>query len=286
MHRHSRLDFRLQIHPQVRSEVLTYGLGATGNSLGYYLSANCDNFVVGKLLGASTLGYYSFAYQLTMVLPTMMSQAICQIWVSAFAQISEEQQQQELLVQVLEKTAFLAAPIHALFYLIIDKQVIALVFGDKWAPSAVVIPWLLIFAYSRLLNSLLGSMLSVKGRPEINAQVTLLIAPFAVCSFVIGAIYHGVIGVSIGVALVLGIVWTFYWWWLACRQLRWSLTQFLIPVVKPALIALMAVVISFIVPMSIKPFVFIFSYIILARFLAFDTFVELSKLIIKILKFQ
>lgn len=271
---HLRHRFRLQIDPQARSEVLSYCLGATGSSLGYYVNANCDNFVVGKFLGSTSLGYYNLAYQLTMALTTILQQAIGQVGIAAFAQMENDGQQENILVKVVEQTAFLVAPLYALFFLVIDQRAISLIFGVKWIPVSTLIPWLLVFAYFRLINIPLISMLSAKGRPEVNAKVNLKIAPLAVLSFVIGAWKGGILGVSIAVALVLGIVWTVYWWWVGCQELGWSLTKFLIPAFKAALIALLAILIALSVPTILKPFLFMGIYVLGVRIIAAKHFFE------------
>lgn len=276
---HAKQDFRLQIDPEVRSEVLSYCLGATGSSLGYYLNANCDNFVIGKLLGSTSLGYYNFAYQLTMALTSILSQAIDQVGMSVFAQLEDEQQQENVLVKVVEQIAFLAAPLYALFFLVIDQRVISLVFGAKWLPACAVIPWLLIFAYFRLINGSLSSMLSAKGRPDVNAKVNLYIAPLAIGSFMIGAWQGGIVGVSVAVAVVLGILWTIYWWRVGCRELGWPLMRFLIPCFKPVLIVLLAILMSLGVPAILKPFLFIAIYLVCVRMIAAQQFFQYQSLL-------
>lgn len=284
LHHHAKQDFRLEIYPEARKEVLSYCLGSTGSGLGYYVNANCDNFTIGKLLGSTELGYYNFAYQLTMALTTILGQAIGQIGMSAFAQLPDDRQQENALLTVVEQIAFLTAPLYALFFLIIDQQVISLVFGAKWVPASAVIPWLLIFAYFRLINNQMSCMLSAKGRPGVNARVNLYVAPFAALTFLIGAWYGGIVGVSIAVAVVLGILWTFYWWWVGCRELGWSLMKFLIPLFKAALIALLGILMALGVPIMLKPFLFIGIYFIGVRFFAAKQFFQYQTLVSKLVK--
>lgn len=274
--------FRLQIDSEVKSEVVSYCLGATGSSFGFYVNANLDNFTVGKLLGSTSLGYYNLAYQLTMALSTILNSVIAQLGMPVFAQLSDDQQQENALFNVVEQIAFLTAPLYALFFLVIDDQAIALLFGPKWIPICTVIPWLLIFAYFRVINSPLNSMLSAKGRPGVNARVNLYIAPIAVFGFIIGAQYGGIIGVSIAVALVLGIFWTVYWWWVGCRELGWSMMKFLIPCFTPALLVFPALAISFNLPTSIKPLIFILMYLVCVRILAPKQFFNYKNLAIKL----
>jgi O-antigen/teichoic acid export membrane protein len=234
------------------------------------------------MLGSTNLGYYNFAYQLTMALTTILGQAIGQIGMSAFAQLPDDKQQENALLAVVEQVAYLTAPLYALFFLIIDQRTISLVFGAKWIPASAVIPWLLIFAYFRLINGQIGSMLSAKGRPGVNAKVNLYIAPVAILGFLLGAWQAGIVGVSIAVAVVLGISWTVYWWWVGCRELGWPLMQFLIPSFKAALFALFGILISLGVPIILKPFLFICMYLICVRFLAAKQFFMYSSLLGKV----
>ena len=261
----SGIHFRLQIDPEVKSEVVSYCLGATGSSFGFYVNANIDNFTIGKMLGSTSLGYYNLAYQLTMALSTILNSVIGQLGMPVFAQLSDEQEQENALFKVVEQIAFLTTPLYALFFLVIDKQAIALLFGSKWTPISSVIPWLLIFAYFRVINTPLNTMLCAKGRPEVNAKVNLYIAPVAVLSFIIGVQKGGILGVSIAVALVLGIIWTVLWWWIGCRALGWSMMKFLIPCFIPLLVALPALGLSFILPTILKPIIFIILYLSIVR---------------------
>ena len=279
---HAKQDFRLEIYPEARKEVLSYCLGATGSSLGYYVNANGDNFTIGRMLGSTNLGYYNFAYQLTMALTTILGQAIGQIGLSAFAQLPDDKQQENALLAVVEQVAYLTAPLYALFFLIIDQRAISLIFGAKWIPASAVIPWLLIFAYFRLINGQIGSMLSAKGRPGVNAKVNLYIAPVAILGFLLGAWQAGIVGVSVAVAVVLGISWTVSWWWVGCRELGWPLMQFLIPSFKAALFALIGILIALNVPFLLKPFLFLAMYLVCVRFLAAKQFFMYSSLLGKI----
>ncbi|MBW4537623.1 MAG: oligosaccharide flippase family protein [Myxacorys chilensis ATA2-1-KO14] len=258
-------QFRLQIDPEIRSEVLSFCLGSTFSSFGLYVNFNTDNFTVGKLLGSASLGYYNLAYQLTMAASSIFGSVISQLGMPVFAQLPTDEQQKNTLVQVVEQTAFFIAPLYALMFLIVDPQVVTFIFGSRWTPICTVIPGLLVFAYFRVINSLLFSMLVAKGRPDINARVNLQIAPIAVLSFVVGARQGGIFGVSLAVALVLGIFWTIYWWWTGCRILGWSLKKFLLPCFIPILLSAPGIASSFALPLLLRPFVFLLIYLVCIR---------------------
>lgn len=252
--------FKLEFDKEIGNEVLSYCLGATGSSFGYYINANCDNLIVGKILGTTSLGFYNFAYQGTMTMTTVFGQVIDQIGMSVFAQLPDEKQQERALARSLEQIAFLAAPMYGLLLLMVDQQTITLIFGEKWLPIIPIIPGLVVFAYFRLLNRLLSAMLSAKGRPEVNAKVNLVVAPIALLSFFIGASYQGMVGVSIAVAVVLGFAWTTYWWWVGCNAFNWSVKKFLILCFLPVFVALPAIQLTYTLPLIVKPITFIVLY--------------------------
>ncbi|HBB33978.1 MAG TPA: polysaccharide biosynthesis protein [Cyanobacteria bacterium UBA8803] len=280
----SGYKLRLQIVPKVRAEVISYCIGAVGSSFGFYANSNLDNFTVGKLLGKTSLGYYNLAYQLSMALSTILNPVISMLGTPIFAQLPDEQQQQEALFKVTEQIAFLATPLYALIFLIIDEHVITIVFGQNWIPVTPVLPWLLVSAYFRTINNPLKSMLSAKGLPGINARVNLVIAPIAVLGFVVGAQQGGILGVAIAAAVILGFVWTTYWWWVGCRALGWSIKQFLVPCLQPVMLALPAFAISFSLPAILRAFVFILFYFVCVRLVAPSQFGKYHQLVIKMTK--
>ncbi|MBO3457551.1 lipopolysaccharide biosynthesis protein [Aetokthonos hydrillicola Thurmond2011] len=265
---------RLEINPEVKSEVLSFCLGATGSSFGFYVNANVDNLVVGKVLGNASLGYYNLAYQLTMALSTIFNSVIGQLGTPIFAQLTDEKEQENALFNVVEQVAFITAPIYALILLTLDKSLITLAFGAKWTPMTIVIPGLLVFAYFRVINSPLDSMLSAKGRPDINAKVNLYIAPIAVFGFVFGAKYAGILGVSVAVASILGFVWTFSWWLAGCKQFNWSMRRFLLSCFIPVLLIILPLVISINLPLILKQIVFVLIYILSIKFILPRQFIK------------
>ncbi|BAY61493.1 membrane protein involved in the export of O-antigen and teichoic acid [Calothrix brevissima NIES-22] len=278
----ANFNFYLKIDPKIRSEALSYCIGSVGSSLGFYINSNSDNFVIGRLLGTTNLGYYNFAYQVTTAFSLIMSQVMNQLGISVFAQMKDERQQEDALVKVVEQMSYFAALLFAVIYLIVDKTFIIYVFGEKFIPSASVIPWLLIFAYFRLINTSLSSMMAAKGRPDINAKVNLQIAPLAVVGFLIGAWKGGILGVAIAVVLILGFTWTIFWWWSACRTFGWSLFKYLQPCFQALFMSLFALGINFIIPTSkfISPIIYIVLYLLLVRLLVpnqFSTYLSLIK---------
>ena len=264
-------------------EVQSFYFSTIVSSFGLYTNFNLDNFAVGKLLGSTSLGYYNLAYQLTNAFSSIVGAIFNQLGMPVFAELSQDKQENTLL-KVVEQTAILTAAICALIFLTVDSQVVTFIFGENWLPIIKVIPGLLIFSYFRIINSSLFSMLVAKGRPDINAKVNLQIAPIAVGSFIIGANLGGIVGVSLAVAIVLGVGWTLYWWWAACRNLHWSFPKFITPCFIPILLIIPGLILTVNLPLFIRPFTFISIYLIGIRIFQPQIFFQYKKRLNQLLR--
>ncbi len=270
----------LKISRSIFSEVVSYCLGTVGTSFGFYANLNLDNFVVSKLLGNSSLGYYNLAYQLTTSVTKILNPVIDRVGTPVFAKLSGDKVQKEALLMVMRQVAFLVTPIYALLYLSLDARTIVFLFGENWRPIVELMPWLIITSYCRTVNIPLKSMVAAKGLPNINAKVNLYIIPLALGSFVVGAQQGGILGVSIAVAISLGFCLTIYWWMSASRMLGWPISEFSTPFIKPLMLSLAALAIASPFVSGIKQIVFIAIFTVGFKLLnpsQFDNYVALAK---------
>jgi lipopolysaccharide exporter len=275
---------QIKLDAKLKNEVFSYCLGEVGSSFGYYVNSNLDNFIAGKLLGKTSLGHYNLAYQLSTALTNVLNPAIDQLGVPIFANMEHPEQQKKALFEVIKEIAFLVTPLFILVYLIIDRHAIALIFGEQWTPVASILPWLLFAGYFKVINSPLRSMLVAKGLPKINAKVNITIAPLAVLGFYLGAKQGGTIGIAIAGAIVLGIFWTFYWWWVGCKAMGWSIGEFIAPCCLPIAIAAFPLAISFSLPEIIRALSFLIIYVFCLRLVAPKQFFKYYQLLAKTIK--
>lgn len=262
----SNYKYKLRVYGDVRKEVLAFWAGTMGSSIGQYINFNSDNFTVAKVLGTASLGYYNLAYQLTMAFSSFFNPIIDQLGMPIFSQLTDDKEQEKALLKVIEQTALITTPIYTVLFFLLNDHTISLIFGAKWIPIVSMIPALLVLAYFRVINLPLNAMLIAKGRPEISARVNLIIAPFAVLGFVLGARYLGVVGVSLAAAIVLGVIWTCYWWFEACRKLSWPIRQFFTVGFSPILLSIPWILASFILSPYLSCLAFLASYILGVRF--------------------
>lgn len=287
----SNAYLKIRLHPEIVREVVSYCSGAIGSSFGFYVNSNLDNFIVGRLLGKASLGYYNLAYQLSMALTTILNPIMNQVGTPEFAKIDKPADQKKALIAVIRQLAYLTTPFYLIIFLILDKKAIAFIFGQNWTQIAHILPWLLSASYFRVINAPLKTMLSARGFPGINAKVNLCIAPIAILSFWMGAKLGNVVGVAISAAVVLGFFWTLLWWWIGCRSLHWPMYEILGTALKPIVFSLLALVLSYAISYWVfdlffgsKIIIFILTYVFLIYLLSPEQFFEYAQVFKKLVR--
>ncbi|MBD2293061.1 lipopolysaccharide biosynthesis protein [Anabaena sphaerica FACHB-251] len=220
---------------QAVREVWSFTSSLIGINLAVYANTNGDNFLIGKLLGAQSLGFYNLAYQLAM-LPAFALSQINKINFSVLSQRDDEGKK-SYLRQMLEYYALFYAPIYSLGF-VVAPWIIPLVYGSQWLGAVPIFQIVLIFAYARGFMSILGTTLNALNQPRTNAVINLALVPLSLPSFFIGAKLGGTVGVAIAVAIVMGIGATIWFWFATCRAAKWNVATLASPVILPTVAAI------------------------------------------------
>ncbi|MGB7417127.1 MAG: oligosaccharide flippase family protein, partial [Thermosynechococcaceae cyanobacterium] len=201
-----------------------------------------DTYIVGKLLGAATLGYYNMAYQLAM-LPLYALSQINHVNFSVLSQ-KDNPAQQQYICKILEIYTLLAAPIYGTGF-VVAPWLIPLCYGSNWTPVVPLFQVVLVFAYTRGFMSILGTALNALNKPHINAAINWVLVPLCIPAFWLSAQWGGVTAVAVTVSILMGVVATVWFWVATARVARWNLVDLLKPVCLPTLtiLAVMAAVI-------------------------------------------
>lgn len=239
------LKYSFKLDTEVFRDIRGFVAGMVGINLAVYANTNSDNFTIGKLLGATELGYYSVAYQLAM----MPAFAISQINKVNFSVLSQRDSTgQELYVRKMVQ-------LYAIFYsllcgvaFIVAPWLIPTLYGANWVEAVVPFQIILGFAYARGFMAILGTALNAMNKPGINAAINWVLVPISIGAFLMGARSGGIVGVSIAVALVMGVGATIWFWIVTCRVAKWNLGALIKPVLLPTGMMAIAIAISMNLP--------------------------------------
>jgi PST family polysaccharide transporter len=178
-------------------ELLSFSGYHTGGRLLSYAQANFDNIVVGKVIGATALGYYGLAYRVMLFPLQRVGEVIGSVAFPAFSAVQDDKQR--LRSGYLRGVRFVAA---ITFPLTIGLAVTApalvpVVFGREWLPAVAALQILAANGPRLSTVSMNGIVWQSIGRSRWTFFMSVLNVCTYVPAFLIGS-RHGIVGVAWG----------------------------------------------------------------------------------------
>lgn len=190
---------RLSRDLEKAKELFGFGKWVLGSSIFTFLLVQGDDILVGKVLGASALGFYQMAYKISNMPATEISHLIAKVTFPVYSKIQGNLQKlRELYLNVLQLTTFLSIPIAGIIFLFAHDFTIIFL-GEKWLPMVSVMQVLAIYGALRAIGATTGVVFLAVGQPEISTKIkfaqlivmSVLIYPFT--------IHWGILGTSMAV---------------------------------------------------------------------------------------
>jgi O-antigen/teichoic acid export membrane protein len=180
------------------AELLGFGLAAAASRCVNYVALNGDYFVVGRSMGAASLGLYSRAYGLMNLPHTYAANVMSRVMFPALAQVQGEQVRlQRAFLLVTELTAMIAAPSMVTLAIVAPHFVRGL-YGPQWNGVVVPLQILCMAGYFRALYHLGGILAQSVGRVYAELRCEVIYAGLVIAGALAGSRY-GLPGVAAGV---------------------------------------------------------------------------------------
>ncbi|MGH3001800.1 MAG: lipopolysaccharide biosynthesis protein [Gaiellaceae bacterium] len=177
-------------------ELGRYGRHITASNVLLLVNDNADNAVIGRLLGASSVGVYNLAWRLSNLPATQVSFIISRVTFAVYAELQDDLDQfRAVFLTTLRRIAFLSIPL-ALGILIAAKPIVVAIFGETWKPAVVPLQVLAIFGMSRTFAGVTSAVFQASGRPQLNYQLGLWHSAVLFSSLYLLARRFGVEGVA------------------------------------------------------------------------------------------
>jgi O-antigen/teichoic acid export membrane protein len=171
----------------------------SGHLLGFnvvnYFARNADTMIIGRALGAASLGPYSLAYRI-MLFPVQNL-----TFVAARALLPVMSRTQDAVAQLgslyrrtLSVISFFTAPLMAGLF-VLREPFVAVALDESWSSVARIIAWLAPVGFIQSLVSAGGVVLTALGRTEVLFRLGLFGTAVHVGAFVIGVAW-GITGVA------------------------------------------------------------------------------------------
>jgi len=182
-------------------ELFSFGKWVLGSSILVFLITQGDDIFVGKLLGATALGFYQMAYTISNIPATEITHVISQVTFPAYSKLQDNiSKLREAYLKVLQVTAFLSFPIAGLIF-VLAPDFTKIFLGEKWMPMVPAMQVLIFAGLVRSIAATTGYIFYAIGKPKIDTQwqiIRLLVLAALIYPFIIK---WGILGASIVVFL-------------------------------------------------------------------------------------
>ncbi len=154
--------------------LFSYGKWLLGGSILQYLLTEGDKFFVGKMLGATPLGFYQMGFRMGTLPSTQFAQLVSQVAFPVYAKLQESKEKiRRALKEILELTLFISFPF-AGGLLILAPEFVRLILGEKWIPMTGAFQILCLLGFIRPLVNVLNSLMRGIGRPDIMTKLSVV----------------------------------------------------------------------------------------------------------------
>jgi PST family polysaccharide transporter len=173
-----------------------------GAELVRYVSENGDKFLVGRFLGATSLGFYSLAYRV-LLLPVLMLEQAGRVILPTFSRLQGDRERlARVVLKASESVALLVCPAMTLTVLGAPVAVPALL-GDAWTPAVVPLQLLAAMTVQYMISAITGPVVLAVGRADWEFRWSLIVMAGALVAFSVG-LNWGITGVAASY-LVMGL---------------------------------------------------------------------------------
>lgn len=201
--------------------LLNFSANLLGHSLVDFVSRSLPVAVVGRRLGAESLGIYSMATGLTGAVVFQISSVIVRVLFPTLSALKDSPERLAAAwIKAASVIAILAWPLMA-GAVAVAADLIPVVFGAKWQPSVAPFQILCCLMAVQAVATTASTVLLATGRADLQLRITLGGVLFYAAALWFGT-NHGVVGAAAGYAAV-GVTAQLVTATVACRQAKVSL---------------------------------------------------------------
>ena len=192
---------RLAIDFEKIKELFTFGKWILGSMILFFLISHGGDIVIGKILGATMLGFYQIAHRISNISVTEITSVVSKVTYPAYSKLQGSFiKLNKAFLKVLQTTAFLFFTI-AVFIFSLAEDITVIFLGEKWIS---IVPTLKVLAISGAVKSIRGTMVSVFkaiGKPKIATKWDVVDLFFLGVFVYPLSVKWGIIGTSYAVLL-------------------------------------------------------------------------------------
>lgn len=219
---------------------LKFGMFNLGESFVSFIQSNWDNIIIGKILGAKYLGYYTLALQLGYYPVSKLNPLILQVAYPIIAKLKDDAIAfKNTYIKILDILSFFNYPLLAGLYVTVES-VVPLVYGPGWEPT---FPLIKIFVFVSCLSCITHPLFTIaysKGKPKYLFYLGIITLAIKIPLVYFLSQYWNVTGVALAL-LITGLVNLILNLFIVHSLIGDFITLFLKNLIKPVLFCLLMV---------------------------------------------
>jgi PST family polysaccharide transporter len=226
-------------------ELRAFGGNVSGMMVMGQLTGNTDNLLIGRFLGAYSLGLYALGYNLIFAPVGRICQPLVAVFYPVICRVQNDLLRvASVWLRLLRLAAAVAVPA-TLGMIVVAPDMVPVVFGPHWRAATPVIQILAGIAFLFGIQNINNIVLQATSHTQLLFRFSCAQLALCVASFVIG-LHWGIIGVAGCFAAVTALIQPVYMS-LTARAIRtnvWSWARALSGVVQAALASTLAAVVA------------------------------------------
>jgi len=167
-------------------ELFGFGKWLLGSSILIFLITQGDDIFIGKLLGATALGFYQIAYRISNMPATEVTHVVSQVTFPAYSKLQDNLPKlRGAYLRTLQLTAFISIPLAGMIF-ILAPEFTEIFLTQKWMPMVPAMQTLVLAGLTRSIAATTGPIFHGVGKPQIDTRwqiirfsvLAVLIYPF------------------------------------------------------------------------------------------------------------
>jgi O-antigen/teichoic acid export membrane protein len=176
--------------------LMRFSLNLVGFKSLNYWSRNVDNFLIGKMLGPSSLGVYSKAYGFLLLPINNVAGVVSKSLFPAFSMIQDDKKRiKRIYLLMTQSVAFITFPLMVVLLVAADSMVVAL-FGKQWISMVPILRYFALAGIPQSILTLVGNVYMSQGRTDLQFKVGGIFSIVGILFMIVG-LYWGLMGIVI-----------------------------------------------------------------------------------------
>ena len=173
-------------------------------------TTNLDNFLIGRFLGATTLGAYTIAFSLMITPVRRIAYPVMQVFFPAFSKLREPDRVADAWLRAVRMVALIVVPL-MLGLIVVAPDLIDVLFGEEWHAAVPVIQILAPVGLIQALIAMNDAVLQAIANTRTLFRFTAVLSVVTVAAFAAG-IPFGLEGVAWAYLIVTVAMQPIYLW--------------------------------------------------------------------------